>query len=420
MDSETLPDRLADDRPEWTTRFERGDVLARAGASAEALYVIQRGRVGLWAAADGPDRPTRSVGGGEAIGLAAVLTGGTYEWTAAALETTQALRIPHDAVAELTAAAPTLMVQLSAGLARELQALAPPRPSALPDDGTADAAPPGAVDAASAAPSLPITKEAEPEAESAAAVMAPSLAIVEEAEPEAESAAVSETLKPLYREAVVCPICEAEFQATRVRTRALSAIRRDSDLHTVYEGLSPLHYAVDVCPTCAYASYPNDWAEPDEARRGALESDRTERVQAAGSFRFSGERTPQAGMMATLLALRCYDLRAIEGRRRAGILHRLAWIARELGDEEQELRYLAAAREGYERAYREDTSLSESAALRVSYLLGELAFRLGDPAKAIRWFERTLRSEGIEGHAELQRLAHDRWIDARESLRRSG
>ena len=56
----------------------------------------------------------------------------------------------------------------------------------------------------------------------------------------------------------------------------------------------------------------------------------------------------------------------------------------------------------------------------MSYLLGELAFRLGDPAKAIRWFERTLRSEGIEGHAELQRLAHDRWIDARESLRRSG
>ena len=123
-------------------------------------------------------------------------------------------------------------------------------------------------------------------------------------------------------------------------------------------------------------------------------------------------------MVAGLLALRCYDMRGVAPRRRAEILHRLAWLAREQGEEALERRYLARAREAYEAMYEEDTTLSDAAAIRVSYLLGELAYRLGQREEAIRWFERTSRMEGIDSHREMQRLLHDRWIDAREDMRR--
>ena len=419
MDGASLPDRVAEDRPEWTTTFARGDVLARAGAWAEALYVIRSGRVGLWAQSDGPDTPTRVVGPGEGIGLSAVLTSGASGWTAEALEPTEALRIPPDAVGELAAAAPDLLLALTAGLAREFRAaIALARsPSVAAGEGAPEesdgttASPPKGAPAPKGAP----TPKGAP-APIDAAVVAPSLARPPEVEepPDEESG-----LRPLYIEEVVCPVCETRFQATRVRIRALNAIRRETDLHTVYDGLSPLHYAVDVCPTCAYASSPDDWADCDDRLLAALEEDRADRLQAAGSFRFSGERTPQAGIVSTLLSLRCYDLRGIDLRRRATILHRLAWMSRETGDEAQEQVYLTATREAYERVYREDLSLNEAGAVRVSFLLGELAFRLGDPREAIRWFERTVRSEGIGDHPDLQRLAHDRWIDARESMRRS-
>ena len=414
MDTETLPDRVAEDRPEWTTRFARGDVLARAGAWAEALYVVRRGRVGLWLPSDGPDTPSRVVGPDEAIGLAAVLTGATYGSTAEALEPTHALRIPADAIAELSAAAPGLLVQLTVGLARELQAAlqqAALQPAVRAGTGTSPVLSTGTAPADAAAP-VPIN----------AGAVAPSLApaaaaTAVAAEPPAQDAPA---LRPLYLEEVICPVCETAFQATRVRVRALSAIRRETDLYTVYAGLSPLHYAADVCPSCAYAGYPDDWSDCDARLRATLEADRAERLQAAGGFRFAGERTPQAGLVSILLALRCYELRGIDARRRATILHRLAWISREIGDAEQEASYLAAARHAYEMAYREGASPNDPATVRVPYLLGELAFRLGDPREAIRWFERTVRAQGIDEHPDLQRLAHDRWIDARESMRQSG
>jgi uncharacterized protein (DUF2225 family) len=253
--------------------------------------------------------------------------------------------------------------------------------------------------------------------------MLPSLAPPGPPTGDADGSETLNSLLPLYAEEVICPLCETTFEATRVRIRAPSAIRRETDLRTVYAGLSPLHYAADVCPTCAYASSPDDWTDCDAPVREALDANRAGRLIAAGSFRFSGERSPQAGMVSMLLALRCYEVRGIDLRCRAAMLHRLAWMSREVEDREQEEMYLAVTREAYETAYREDVGLSEAAAVRVSYLLGELAFRLNDPREAIRWFERTIRSDGrrASGPAAPRTRSLDRCkrVDAAERVRKA-
>ena len=65
------------------------------------------------------------------------------------------------------------------------------------------------------------------------------------------------------------------------------------------------------------------------------------------------------------------------------------------------------------RAFEEDTDLSESNALVLAYLVGELALRLDDPASALTWFDRAQRMEGFKAHPQIGRLTRDRWSDAR-------
>ena len=121
--------------------------------------------------------------------------------------------------------------------------------------------------------------------------------------------------------------------------------------------------------------------------------------------------------IAYRLALRCYDLREADARRRAGILQRLGWIAREQADDESEQRYLALARDDYLQAFQRDDRVSEDAAVTLSYLVGDLSLRLGLIDEAMRWFDATLQMERAKGHPEIIRRTRDRWGEARDLAR---
>lgn len=246
----------------------------------------------------------------------------------------------------------------------------------------------------------------------------------EEEKPAADAAAgdsedvAKNEIGAFYSERVECPVCAHKFEATRVRSSALSALRRESDLRTVYDGVNPVDYAAYVCPNCRYASYHDDWDTPNEEELERLKADREERRRATGDYTFEEERDVNAVTVSYLLALRSYDLREPDSRRRAGILHRLAWSARETGDEAAERQLLEIARKDYARAFEEDEDLSEGGALTLSHMLGDLALRLSDTEEAVRWFERSMRMGNIKQHPEIARLVRDRWGDARDERKR--
>ena len=224
---------------------------------------------------------------------------------------------------------------------------------------------------------------------------------------------------PFYQEQVACPICAEKIDAVRVRSRALRPVRRESDLRTIYKGVNPLHYAVSVCPTCWYAAYNDDWEALDDTEQATLSADTDNRRQAALGLTLGGERDLSMVAASYLLALRCYDFREADPRRRAGLLHRLAWTAREAGEPERERQYLEIAQQDYARAFESDDGLTDSGAVMLAYLWGDLALRLGDPKEAIRWFERTRRMEAAKARPEIVRLTRDRWADARALMQES-
>lgn len=241
----------------------------------------------------------------------------------------------------------------------------------------------------------------------------PKSTVTMEAPPEHEKGKLS----AFYPQAVQCPICTTKFEATRVRTKALKAIKRDSDFHSVYEGVNPVHYAVYVCPHCQYAAFDDSWSSLSEGARRRLEEDIDARRRSALEMEFTGERDFDTVMIAYLLALRCYDLREPDVRRRAGLLHRLAWIAREMENVELEQQYLALARSDYLKTFQQDSRITDEAAVTMSYLLGDLSLRLGQVDEAVNWFDKTLRMEQAQKHPGIVRMTRDRWADARSLTR---
>jgi hypothetical protein len=114
---------------------------------------------------------------------------------------------------------------------------------------------------------------------------------------------------------------------------------------------------------------------------------------------------------------RCYDQRGAGPSRQAVLFHRRAWAERERGDEAAERSWLRRARDAYRAAFEQDTRLSEDAALRAAYLVGDLSLRLGETTSGASWLETVIRRANEKTQSGLLRMTRDRLHDARISLR---
>ena len=368
-------------REEFGATYAKGATIVEEGESGRGISMVLSGRVVLQ---KGPHESAgqqrlRVAGPGETFGAATALAGAPHGATARALEAAEVLHVPAERAEELFRASPAVATAIAADLAARL--VAAERENG---GGVTPVSLPSGVDVYELAPKL------------------------------AESKFERGVAEAFYDESVECPVCAAKFEATRVRTSALRTRKRDSDFRSIYEGLNPIHYAVYVCPQCRYAALDDHWSEVSEEALTALKTDSEERGSAVGPMEFVGRRQIETVEAAYLLALRCHDLRRTDERRRAGLLHRLAWLARERGDEETELRYLELTRASYLDAFQNDPRLREEAAATISYLLGDLSLRLDEPHEAIRWFSNTLEMARKSGHPEIERMTRNRWTDALE------
>lgn len=99
----------------------RGEFVYRAGDTPVALYVVQKGLVGLVALGpSGKEHLLRFFGPGHVLGHRAMCTRETYHATATVLDETQLLAIPRTKVDTVLASHPELYRHLAMILAEEL------------------------------------------------------------------------------------------------------------------------------------------------------------------------------------------------------------------------------------------------------------------------------------------------------------
>lgn len=222
-------------------------------------------------------------------------------------------------------------------------------------------------------------------------------------------------------EQATCPVCETRFEYLKVRDSAAQPGSRASDFQVVYRGADPSRYVITVCPDCSYASFRDDWGEMSLTETAALRAARGDRQDTP----YLCAARSEEDLVTTIdLALRCYADRAHGDRRTAVLVHRRAWVERVRGDGEAERHWLTKARDAYQEAWERDES-SETEAIRLAYLVGDLSLRLNNVGQAEQWLASAVGAvEDIEGRAgadvprALARMARDRLGDARKALRK--
>lgn len=220
-----------------------------------------------------------------------------------------------------------------------------------------------------------------------------------------------------FSDTTTCPVSNTSFEFLRVRTSGVRPSSRDSDFRVVYSSHDPARYSIVVCPRCGYAAYLDDFDTLTESERATLVAAQAER-DALGPRDFTGTRDLAAAALAIDLALASYKHRGSNDRRRAVLLHRRSWIARERGDAETEMLQLAEARDAYREAFERDASISDESAMRAAYIIGDLSLRLGDVGEATRWLETATKFPDAKKQSGLTRQAWERLQDARNAGKR--
>jgi len=222
-----------------------------------------------------------------------------------------------------------------------------------------------------------------------------------------------------FEQQKACPVCQYKFTVTRVRSSACFVIERDTDFSVKYRDINPLLYSIWVCPNCQYANTDREFNEP-------LRPNELERLKKGLALLrseepdFSGERTTQVGLRSFELAIRTAQIRQSPAIVLAGLFLRAAWLCRELGKSETEMKYLKQARNLYQHSFekewgRQTAKMSDS---RIMYLIGELNRRLGNFEEAVKWFSRTVMQKSIKNEPEINRLVRDQWELAREEYKK--
>ena len=382
--------------PRYGIRAPAGARVSEEGAIPDRFWIVLSGRIAVHTeGVDGRRSVEREVGPGQSVGLAAALSGRPLFAGASAMDASELLAIPVSELLDIFRAAPELALLLLRELAL----------------GGEDEVAEG-FEAA-----LASKLHDEPESEDSAAP-------VMEGQPTAappELVRLSESFdeESFFVDEAECPISGTRFQYLRTRAGAMRPTGRDSDFMIAYRGVNPTHYSVVVCPGCGYAAYGDDCAELKADDREALLAGQEQR-DVCGRPKLCGERPSEAAVLSLTLARHCCEARSSGPRRRAGLLHRQAWLERERGQHEAERRLLRDARDAYIEAFERDSSLGEGAVVRAAYLIGDLALRLADPLEAGRWLETCLRMPELSEQKGLERMARERLSEARQLLAELG
>jgi uncharacterized protein (DUF2225 family) len=221
-----------------------------------------------------------------------------------------------------------------------------------------------------------------------------------------------------YAKHVECPACGAQFSALVPRTRKAQLAERSSDFHQLYgPPFNPSDYELWVCPVCLYTAFPSDFSELRPVHIAHV-ADVVERVVADWPARpdFNADRNLDLREKSLRLARALYQMRQAPAARDAALLHRLAWCARERGDEEQEQAWLTQALAAYTIAYNESDLAGAREELRILYLCGELRVRLGDLEGGLTWFSQAMRHEHLQEHAMWEGILRERYAAVRAGL----
>lgn len=216
---------------------------------------------------------------------------------------------------------------------------------------------------------------------------------------------------PYYDKVITCINCQKSFKTTKIRQSTTKLTTTDSDFKPSYSGINLLYYHVFVCEFCGI-SFTKDFSTYFPP--GTQETIK-ERICAHWTpHSFNGERNLDQAIQSYQLAIICGEIKKEKHVVLAGLALKTAWLYRDQGKKEWELRFLESARNKYVECYLigdyQGTSMTE---FKVLYLIGELSRRIGDFSTATKYFSRIIEQQRTSTERRIIQLTKDIWQDMR-------
>ncbi len=216
----------------------------------------------------------------------------------------------------------------------------------------------------------------------------------------------------LYNKTLKCPVCNKDFEATKVRTKSIKVESRDSDFCVHYEGLNPMFYEISVCENCGYAAFTEKFEQLDFKSAGKI----AETIAPRWNKRsYKGDRTIDIALETFKLAL--FNLQVIKAKNvdLAKVCLRISWLYR-LKKDEKEREFLQFTLNCYNEIFEKERlpvdKLDEATCM---YMIAELNRRVGNFDDSIKWFSKFISSSIGRSNAMLLEKARDQFQLAKDN-----
>ncbi len=207
-----------------------------------------------------------------------------------------------------------------------------------------------------------------------------------------------------YDATVTCKYCGTSFKTRKVRTSAIRVDKRESDYHVIYKGANPMHYDISICPRCGYLMF-EKFGELTDHKKKVLEEKYMSKIR--DFSRLCGERSIDDVLRIYKLALFIASLTEEPPLVIAGLALRIAWTYREMGNNEEEARFLEQALEYYLKEFQEGQDDSKFGSLM--YMIVELNIRLNRYEEVRKWVGNAISNKSIP--RDIKNKISDRWQD---------
>lgn len=180
----------------------------------------------------------------------------------------------------------------------------------------------------------------------------------------------------LYDKQYTCPYCDHQFKYPTLRSGMNKPLYTDIDLYTHYEFVNPLLFEIIVCPHCFYSGFVRSFNTPllpyqERLLKKCFETEFPE-------VYLLKIVTVHESVIKHKLALYIAHIKRSSLAEQSYLALKIAWLYRDLGDEEKETFFIKKAYWGFnESLVRETYPILEISEPTAKYITAALAYRLG-------------------------------------------
>ncbi len=228
-------------------------------------------------------------------------------------------------------------------------------------------------------------------------------------------------MRPYWYEERKCPVCGNTFQIKIVRSGyGYKVLAVDLDLFPHVDGEHPVIYEADMCPKCGYANYRSEFDKVKIKDKAELIKFLVRVPSADKEVASKPDRTPEDALVIYKWVYNFLEYSEAPKHKLALTLHRIAWLYRIIGDDEEEKEYLSKALKLYEEALAntKERYASREMFIKVIYYAAVVSYLLGFFDKSVKYLNDLLKLEqsGYKLTPVMRKHIFDLWQDLRAKV----